>query len=171
MLIVETARLYIRRFILDDAPFVLKLLNSPTWLTFIGDRKIRTLEDARNYIINGPIASYDRNGFGLYLVALKEGDIPIGMSGLVKRDGLEDVDVGFALHPDYEGQGYAYEAATAVMDYGFHTLQLPRIVAITTEENKHSIALLQRIGLHHEKTIHLPGNERPFMYFSGPQAS
>ncbi|HJT74153.1 MAG TPA: GNAT family N-acetyltransferase [Chitinophaga sp.] len=166
MLIAETARLYVRYFTLDDAPFILQLLNSPTWLTFIGDRKVRTLEDARNYLVNGPIASYDRYGFGLYLVGLKEGNKSIGMSGLIKRDGLEDVDVGFALHPDYEGQGYAYEATAAVMDYGFHTLQLPRIVAITTEENKHSIALLQKIGLHHEKMILLPGNEREYMYFS-----
>ncbi|MVT09415.1 GNAT family N-acetyltransferase [Chitinophaga tropicalis] len=166
MLIAETARLYVRYFTLDDAPFILQLLNSPTWLTFIGDRKVRSLDDARNYLVNGPIASYDRYGFGLYLVALKEGNKSIGMSGLIKRDGLDDVDVGFALHPDYEGQGYAYEATAAVMDYGRHTLQLPRIVAITTEENKHSIALLQKIGLHHEKMILLPGNEREYMYFS-----
>jgi [ribosomal protein S5]-alanine N-acetyltransferase len=165
MLICETARLHIRRFTIDDAPFIYRLLNSPTWLVYIGDRKIRGLHDALNYLINGPLASYDQYGFGLYLVALKELQTPIGMTGLIKRDGLEEVDIGFAFLPDYTGKGYAYEAANAVKDYALSTLKLPRVAAITTEKNDHAIALLNKIGLHHEKMIQLPGNSTEFMYF------
>lgn len=165
MLICETARLDIRRFTIDDAPFVYRLLNSPTWLTYIGDRNIRGLHDARNYIINGPQASYDQYGFGLYLIALKEDKTPIGMTGLIKRDGLDDVDIGFAFLPDYTGKGYAYEAANAVKEYALTTLKLPRVAAITTQKNVHAIALLNKIGLHHERMIQLPGSTAQFMYF------
>ena len=165
MLICETARLHLRQFTIDDAPFIYRLLNSPTWLIYIGDRNVRGLHDARNYLINGPFASYDQYGFGLYLVALKEDNTPIGMTGLIKRDGLEEVDIGFAFLPDYTGKGYAYEAANAVKDYALAILKLPRVAAITTEKNDHAIALLNKIGLHHEKMVQLPGSNTEFMYF------
>jgi ribosomal-protein-alanine N-acetyltransferase len=166
MLICETARLHIKQLTVYDAPFVFTLLNTPTWIQFIGDRGIKNIDEARNYLLNGPIASYKRLGFGLYLVCLKEGDIPIGMSGLIKREGLDDVDVGFALHPDYTGKGYAYEATAAVMTHAREVLRLPTIVAITTEENEHSIALLQKIGLRYKKMVTLPGNQKEYMLFS-----
>jgi len=165
MLICETDRLTIRQFTIDDDAFIFRLLNSPIWLIYIGDRKIRGLHDARNYIINGPLASYDRYGFGLYLVALKEDETPIGMTGLIKRDGLQEVDMGFAFLPDYTGKGYAYEAASAVKDYALNILKLPRLAAITTEKNTHAIALLNKIGLHHEKMVQLPGSDLSFLYF------
>jgi [ribosomal protein S5]-alanine N-acetyltransferase len=166
MLICETERLIICQLTVQDAPFVFKLLNSPTWIQFIGDRGIKNIDEARNYLLNGPIASYKRLGFGLFLVKLKEGDIPIGMSGLIKRDGLEHVDIGFALHPDYTGKGYAFESTSAVMDYAYNILKIPVIDAITTEDNAHSIALLKKIGLQYKKMVTLPGNPKEYMLFS-----
>jgi RimJ/RimL family protein N-acetyltransferase len=168
MLISETERLSINELTVQDAPFVLTLLNTPTWLRYIGDRGIKNIDEARNYLLNGPIASYKRFGFGLYLVKLKEGDIPVGMSGLIKRDGLDDVDVGFALHPDYTGKGYAYEATSAVMTYAREVLKLTTVVAITTEDNTHSTTLLLKLGLHYKKMVTLPGNQKEYMLFSWP---
>jgi RimJ/RimL family protein N-acetyltransferase len=166
MLIAETERLSINQLTVQDAPFVLTLLNTPTWLRFIGDRGIKNIDEARNYLLNGPIASYKRFGFGLYLVRLKEGNIPVGMSGLIKRDGLDNVDVGFALHPDYIGKGYAFEATAAVMTYAREVIKLTTIVAITTQENMHSIALLEKLGLRYKKMVTLPGNQKEYMLFS-----
>lgn len=166
MLICETERLIICQLTVHDAPFVFTLLNTPTWIQFIGDRGIRNIDEARNYLLNGPIASYKRLGFGLFMVKLKEGDLPIGMSGLIKRDGLEHVDVGFALHPDFTGKGYAFESTSAVMNYAREVLKLTTIDAITTEDNANSIALLKKIGLQYKKMVTLPGNPKEYMLFS-----
>lgn len=156
--VLETDRLVLRRFsCADDADalFVLDLLNRPAYLRFIGDKGVRTLEDAHRYLENGPIASYEKNGFGLYLVTLKETGAPLGLCGLIRRDTLPDVDIGYALHPDREGQGYAIEAARAVLRYGQETLGLRRIVAITTFDNAPSMRLLAKLGLQLEKRIRL----------------
>lgn len=118
MNVLETDRLILRWLSPEDAEFILRLLNEPSWLRFIGDKGVRTIEDARAYILKGPIDMYSRLGFGLYLVELKEPAFPIGMCGFIKRDSLEDVDIGFAFLPAYWGKGYAYEAAAAVMAYG-----------------------------------------------------
>jgi RimJ/RimL family protein N-acetyltransferase len=144
--VFETERLTLREFAPGDSAFILELLNDPGWKRFIGDRGIRTLEDARGYIERGPMAMYARLGFGLYRVALKEGDVPIGMCGLIKRDTLEHVDLGFAFLPAYRGHGYAYESALAMRDYGAQELQLERIVAITSPDNDSSGKLLLRLG-------------------------
>ncbi|MBL7962195.1 GNAT family N-acetyltransferase, partial [bacterium] len=112
--ILETSRLTIRELNSDDAEFILKLVNTPTWLKFIGDRGVKNLDDAKKYIENGPVKSYADNGFGLYLMELKIGKAPIGMCGLIKRDFLPDPDIGFALMPEFEGKGYGYESASAV---------------------------------------------------------
>jgi RimJ/RimL family protein N-acetyltransferase len=151
--VLETERLRLREFGPGDSEFILELLNDPDWKRFIGDRGIRTLEDARGYIERGPMAMYARLGFGLYRVALKEGDVPIGMCGLIKRDSLEHVDLGFAFLPAYRGQGYAYESALAVRDYGVEILQLERIVAITSPENDTSGKLLLRLGFDDAGTL------------------
>lgn len=165
MLICETERLIVRKFAIDDAPFIMTLLNSPNWIEFLGDRNIHTEADAQLYLSNGPLASYAMRGFGLYLVALKDTGVPIGMSGLIKRDGLEDVDVGFALLPEYTGQGYAYEATKAVMDYGYTTLHLPHIVAIARADNKNSVALLEKLGMKFSDNVMLVGIEHPLCLF------
>jgi len=155
MKILETDRLVLRRLTPDDAAFILELVNDPDWLRFIGDRGVRTLEDARNYILNGPVAMYERVGFGLYLVERKSDGVPLGMCGLIKREGLDDVDIGFAYLPQYRAQGYAYEAASAVMAYGRREFGLQRIVAITSLDNVQSIQLLGKLGFTFEKIIRL----------------
>jgi RimJ/RimL family protein N-acetyltransferase len=136
-----------------DAPFILKLLNEPSFLRFIGDKKVRTVQDAEQYILNGPVASYNRNGFGLCLVELKETHTPIGMCGLLKRDELPHADIGFAFIPDFWNKGFAYEAAAAVMNDARERLKLERILAITNQDNESSIKLLQKLGLKFERVI------------------
>jgi RimJ/RimL family protein N-acetyltransferase len=155
MIVLETERLTLRHLCEDDAAFILALLNEPSFLQFIGDKGVRTLEDARNYILNGPMDMYARLGFGLYLVELKDSKLPLGMCGLIKRNTLEDVDIGFAFLPEYWGQGYAYEAAAAVMAYGKDDLGLNRIVAITSPDNQASGRLLEKLGLRFEQMIRL----------------
>ena len=160
MKVLETDRLILRWVSLEDAEFILGLLNEPSWLQFIGDKGVRTVEDARAYVLKGPVDMYSRLGFGLYLVELKESVLPIGMCGLIKRDTLEDVDIGFAFLPAYWGKGYAYEAAAAVLAYGEKVLGLNRIVAITSLDNDRSAKLLEKLGLRFEKVLKLaPGSE------------
>ena len=154
-MVLETERLTLRKLSVNDAEFVLELLNEPSFLRYIGDRGVRNLEDAAQYILNRLVASYERNGFGLYLVELKEGRIPIGISGLVKRDTLPDADIGFAFLPAYWSKGYAVESAAAVMNYAREVLGLTRIVAITSPDNEASAKLLGKIGLRFERLIKL----------------
>ena len=166
MKVLETDRLILRWMSTEDAEFILGLLNEPSWLYFIGDRGVRTLEEARNYILNGPVAMYARLGFGLYGVELKESGIPIGICGLVKREFLDDVDVGFAFLPPYWRQGYAYEAASAVIAYGREVLRLKRIVAITTLDNHRSARLLEKLELRFERMVRDPDDEQDVRLFA-----
>ena len=159
MTILQTERLALRRLSSDDAEFILDLLNQPSFLQYIGDKGVRNTEDAINYIQNGPVASYERFGFGLYRVELNDKAVPIGICGLLQRDTLPDVDVGFAFLPDYWSQGYALEAAEAVMNYGKEVLGLRRIVAITSLDNEASIKLLEKLGLKFEGMIRLGDDE------------
>src|SRR5207302_10921227 len=138
MIILETDRLVLRRLAVEDAEFIFDLLNQPSFLQFIGDKGVRTIDDVRNYILTGPIVSYERFGFVLYLTELKPTRAPIGICGLLKRETLDDVDVGFAFLPQYWKQGYAFESAS-VIAYGKETLGLDRIVAITSPDNEASI--------------------------------
>lgn len=160
MIVLETARLVLRRLTLNDAPFIQELVNDPSFLRYIGDRNVRSLQDARRYLLSGPIASYERFGFGLYLTFLKETGDAVGMCGLLKRDTLPDPDVGFALLPAYWRKGYASEAAAAVLDHGRIRLGFGRIVAITSPDNVASIALLEKLGLKFEAMIHLGDDPR-----------
>jgi RimJ/RimL family protein N-acetyltransferase len=150
---LETERLILRRFTVDDAQFALTLLNEPSFLRYIGDKKVRTLDDARQYILTGPVASYERNGFGLCVVELKASHKPIGMCGLIKRDELPDPDIGFAFLPDFWNKGFAFEAAAAVLQSARDTFQL--VLAITSLDNVASIKLLERLGFTFEKIISL----------------
>src|SRR5215218_10903110 len=115
--VLSTERLVLRRLAAEDAEFILELMNDPDWLRFIGDRGIRTVEDARGYIATGPVDMYARLGFGLYAVELREDRTPIGICGLIRRDWLEDVDLGFAFLPHFRGAGYAHEAAAETLEY------------------------------------------------------
>jgi RimJ/RimL family protein N-acetyltransferase len=157
--LLHTARLQLRELAEADAPFMLQLLNEPSWLQFIGDRGVRTLAEARTYIITGPQQSYARDGFGFYLVADRENQASMGICGLVRRDFLEDVDIGFAFLPDFWGRGYAFEAAKAVLDFARDSLGLQRLVAITAPENEASSKLLHKLGLRIEGRITYPQDE------------
>jgi RimJ/RimL family protein N-acetyltransferase len=157
--VIETQRLVLRRLGTDDAEFILDLLNQPSFLRYIGDKEVRNNEDAIRYIQTGPVASYERFGFGLYLVELKETGVSIGICGLLKRDSLPDVDIGFAFLPSYWSRGYGLESAAAVMTYGREALGLRRIVAITSPDNDASIRLLEKIGLRFERLIKLSADQ------------
>ena len=155
MLILETDRLRLRRLSIDDAEFILRLLNEPSFIQNIGDRGVRTIEDARAYVLKGPVASYEQFGFGLLLVEQKESGLPIGMCGLLKRDVLEHVDIGYALLPEFWSQGYALESASAVMSYAKEELGAKRVLAVVNPDNQSSIRLLEKMGFHYEKMIRL----------------
>ena len=147
MLVLETERLRLRPFTTDDAPFALTLLNEPSFLHFIGDKNVRSLEDAHQYLLTGPIASYNRHDFGLLCIELKDSATPIGMCGLLKREELPAPDIGFAFLPDYWGRGFAFEAASAVMKDARERLKLNQVLAIVNPDNEASIKLLERLGL------------------------
>jgi RimJ/RimL family protein N-acetyltransferase len=164
--IFETERLKLRKFNLHDTTFIVELFNSPGWLQFIGDRNVRTEEQAVSYLKNGPIKSYVENGFGLYLVEIKDMGTSIGMCGMLKRDGLENPDIGFAFLPDHTGKGYARESAEATLKYALETLQLPKISAITKPDNQRSIRLLEGIGLKFEKRISASNDEVALLVYS-----
>jgi RimJ/RimL family protein N-acetyltransferase len=159
MKVLDTERLSLRRLSFEDATFIMRLVNEPSWLEFIGDKNVRSLEDARNFLSTGPIASYERHGFGLYAVERKADGVTMGMCGLIKRDTLPHVDLGFAFLPEYWGQGYAYEAASAVLAHGHRDFGLVRILAITSPHNESSIRVLERMGLKFERLLELtPGD-------------
>ena len=159
MQVLETDRLVLRWLCLDDALFILELLNDEGWLRYIGDKGVRNMEDACKYLQNGPIAMYARCGHGLYMVERKCDALPIGMCGLIKRDGLADVDIGFAFLPQYGGMGYARESAAAVLEYGRATLGMKRVVAITSPDNVRSIKVLEAVGLEFEKKVKMSPGE------------
>lgn len=164
-IIETTERLVISEFTFDDAEFILELVNTPTWIENIGDRNVKSAGDARKYLENGPLKSYSDNGFGLYKMELKENKVPIGMCGLIKRDTLPDVDIGFAILPAYEGKGYTFESAKAVLNQA-RNLKLPRIVAITLPTNTRSINLLKKLNLKFENPIHFQGEEKELLLYS-----
>ena len=154
----ETARLVISELTREDGELMLAILNDPDFIRNVADRGVRTVEQAQDYLEQGTIASYRQHGFGMYKVALKDGSA-IGLCGLVKRDFLDDVDIGYAYLPEYRGQGYALEAAQAVMDFAREGLGLQRIVAIVSPENDRSVALLEKLGMASEGRMTLPGEE------------
>lgn len=155
MVILETERLNLRKLSKSDAGFILELLNEPSFLQNIGDKGVRNNDDAVQYILTGPIDSYERYGFGQWLVELKDSGEPIGMCGLMKKDALPDADIGFAFLPRFWSKGYAVEAATAVMAYGSRDLGLRRIVAVVNPDNEGSIRVLEKIGLKFERMVKL----------------
>ena len=164
MIILQTQRLTLRELTLDDVDFILALLNDPDFIRFIGDRNVRSVEDARKYL-KGPIESYERNGFGLWMVENKAGT-PLGMCGLIKRDSLPDVDIGYAFLPEFRSQGYAFEAANASIAFGRDTLKLSRILAIVSKENDRSIRLLEKLGMKFERMFTMPNENEELKLFA-----
>lgn len=166
MKVLETERLILRRLTVNDSEFILELLNDPSWLRFIGDRGVRTLDAARDYILKSLVSMYERLGFGLYLTELKDEGVPVGICGLIKRESLDDVDVGFAFLPKFRGKGYAYESASAVMAYGKRTFGLNRMAAITSPDNYDSIRVLEKLGFKFERTIKLSDDSAEISLFA-----
>jgi RimJ/RimL family protein N-acetyltransferase len=164
--ILETDRLILRWLSAEDAEFILRLVNEPSWLRFIGDNGVRTVEDARAYLSNKLVEMYFRLGFGLYLVELKVAGLPIGICGLIKRDSLEDVDIGFAFLPQFWGKGYAYESAAAVMEFGKRAFGFRRIVAITSPDNDVSGRLLEKLGFSFERMVKLSAESEEVKLFA-----
>ena len=152
---LETERLLLREITTDDAAFLLRLLNEPSFISNIGDRNVRTIEDAKRYALNGPIASYEQHGFGLYLVVLKETGEAMGICGLVKREVFADADIGYAFLPEYWGKGYAIEATAATKGYAFGQLGQRRLLAIVNPENESSIKLLKKLGLGFSRMVRM----------------
>ena len=164
--VLETDRLLLRKLTPDDAEFTLRLLNEPSFLHFIGDRGVRTHEQARKYILDRIVASYEQFGFGLYLVEIKDSSAAAGICGLIKREGMDDVEIGFAFLPEFWSRGYGVESAQAVMDFGREALGIKRIVAIANPDNERSFKLLEKIGLRYERLIQLPGQELRIRLFT-----
>jgi ribosomal-protein-alanine N-acetyltransferase len=152
---LQTQRLRIEYFSLEDAPFILRLLNTPGFLENIGDKGVRDLDGAQAYLRDGPIASYAANGFGLFRVALANSGEAIGMCGLISREVLEHVDIGYAFLPEYCRQGYAVESALAVMNFGRERLGLEQIVAVVSPGNSASVRLLEKLGMKPQGKVRL----------------
>jgi len=164
--ILETERLVLHHLSNDDAAFMLELLNEPSYIRNIGDRRIRTLEGAKIYITKVPIASYATHGFGLNLVTLKETGESIGICGLIKRETLDDVDIGYAFLPKFWMKGYAVESALAVKQFARDVVGLKRIVGITNPDNVGSIRVLEKIGMKFEKMVKLSEDDIELKLFS-----
>lgn len=153
-IIAETKRLVLAKVILKDAPFFLELLNTPHWIKYIGDRKIRTLSGTREYLRNGILKSYKEDGFGFYKILLKSEALKtIGICGLVNRNELEDVDIGFGFLPEYEGRGFGFESSIEILKLAQHQFRLKKVAAITSPINTNSIKLLEKIGMEYQKTV------------------
>ena len=170
MKILETERLILREIVESDAEFIFALLNQPSFIKYIGDRNVRTIEQAREFIENRYRQSYREHGFGLYAVELKSEirnpKSQIGICGFVKRDSLPDADIGFAFLPQFCGKGYALESANAVMKYGRDVLGLARVLAITSQDNASSVRLLEKIGFKFESLIKMPHDTEELKLFS-----
>ena len=159
-MVLSTPRLVLRCLDLDDAPFFLRLVNEPSFIENIADKGVRTLDDAREHLRTGPLASYARHGHGLWMVELKDTGAPIGICGLIKRDVLDDVDVGYALLPEFCGAGYAAEAAAAALAHARDVLGLSRVVAVVNPDNARSLRLLEKLGFRYERMVQLSPADR-----------
>ncbi len=156
---LETGRLTLRRLELADAPFLVTLLNEPSFLENIGDRGVRNVEDAARYLRDGPFAMYERFGFGLWHAARRADGVAVGMCGLLKRDNLPDVDIGYAYLPAFWGQGYAIEAAAAVLEHAARKFGLKRVIGIVSQGNAASIRVLEKLGMRYERPFSMRPDE------------
>jgi len=167
--ILETERLALREFTTDDAEFVCALLNEPGFLRFIGDRRVRTTDEARAYIETALVSSYARHGYGPYRVLLRPAAEPLGLCGLFRKDWLDAPDLGYAFLARHASRGYAVEAARAVMAYAGERLGLKRVVAVATPDNEASIRLLGKLGFEAAGTVLVPDTQDTLCQFAtGP---
>ena len=166
MQITKTQRLIISKVTLQDAPFFVALMNTPSWLKYIGDRNIKTIEDAENNLKNGILKSYQESGYGFYKVAQKlEPNVAIGIVGLVKRKELKHTDIGFGFLPQYEGKGYGYESSVAVLEEAKNKYDITEVGAITLELNLNSIKLLKKLDFSFEKKIKPFDDDEELLFF------
>lgn len=156
---LETERLSLRRLTLDDAELMLAVWNDPSFIRHVGDRGIRTIDAARVALEEGALKFYSDYGYGPFRVALIADDSPVGVCGLFRREGLDEPDIGFSVFPEYWRKGFAYEAASAVVDHAETDLQLQRLIAIVSPENDPSVALIEKLGLQFERMYRLPGED------------
>lgn len=157
--IVETPRLRLRKLTVDDAGFVFRLISDPAFLANIGSKGVRSLEDARRFIVEGPWTNQRKTGYGQFVIELKDGGEPIGVCGLLYRDALDVTDIGFAILAHYRRRGLALEAANAVLEYGRSTLGIASIVALTSKENLPSIGVLEKLGMKYERTVKMSDDD------------
>lgn len=165
-MILETERLNLRWLVPGDESLLLAVWNDPAFKHNVGDRGVRTTKQASEALVNGPLKQYSDYGYGPFRVALADGDMPIGICGLFRRDNLEDPDIGFALLPEFCGQGLAYEAANAVSLHARDTLGLTRIIAIVSPQNAASIGLIEKLGLRFESMLTMPGGGEEICLYS-----
>jgi ribosomal-protein-alanine N-acetyltransferase len=162
---LETARLSLRRLTLDDAPFMVALYNEPSFLENIGDRGVRNVDDALRFLQEGPLAMYARHGFGLWHVSRRADGAALGVCGLLKRDNLPDVDIGYAYFPAFWGQGYAFEAVSATLAHGARAFALRRVMAVVSPGNAGSIRVLEKAGMRFERMHAMdPGEPEVCLY-------
>ena len=166
MNIIKTERLLINRITLDDAPYILELMNDKDWIRNIGDRGMKSIEDVEEYIRTKFLKTYEESNIGFYSLILQKSHEFIGIAGLVDREGIDYIDIGYGLLPDYRGKGYALEASQAIYDYGYKELKIEKIVAIVNPDNSSSIQLLSKLGLKFEKMVRFPDEEKDIMLFS-----
>lgn len=161
----DTERLHLRPANLEDAAFILDLLNTPKWLQYIGDRNVRTLAAAEKYIEERMFPQLKRLGFGNYTVIRKVDGVKLGCCGIYDREGLDGVDIGFSFLPEFEGKGYAYESAACVKEAAFSVFNLKKIGAITLEENMASRKLLEKLGLQFLRMIQVGEDPEELCYY------
>lgn len=150
-----TNRLEIRELTLEDADFIFELLNQISWKKYIGNKNIKTIDDAKQYILDNPLKMYQTHGFGLWCVTKIYSKQALGVAGIIKRDTLPMVDIGFAFLDRYSGHGYALEACKSIIDYAKSRFHYDHILAIVKPENKRSIGLLNKLDFHFKEQIHL----------------
>ena len=157
--VLNTERLELNWLTLEDTPLMLGIWNDPAFVRYVADRGIRTLEQARAAVEAGPLRLYAEYGYGPFRVRRREDGMDMGICGLFRRDVLEDPDIGFALLPEFCGQGYGFEASVAVLDYARDALRLPAVTAIVAPQNAPSIGLLEKLGMRYERPIRMPGDD------------
>ena len=163
---LHTERLELRWLSVDDAPMMLAVWNDPAFVRFVGDRGVRSLEEAEVAMRDGLLRLYDEHNYGPFVVIRREDGTNMGICGLFRRDGLDEPDIGFALLPEYCGKGFGYESSAAVIQHARDSLELPRVLAIVSPENSTSIALLEKLGLSYERPIRLPGDDYDILLYS-----
>jgi RimJ/RimL family protein N-acetyltransferase len=165
-MIVETQRLILREITVEDAEFVLRLVSEPSFVSNIGDKGLRSIEDAERFILDGYWTNQERPGYGMFLAELKDRGIPIGCCGLLYRKVLDVTDIGFAFLPEYWNRGFAYEAAQAILEYGHSTLGIAKIVGLTSADNLGSIKLLKKLGMKFEKNVKMSDDDPGTVLYS-----